>query len=385
MADGVRTLVEFARALRAEGVSGGTGATAEFCRAAALVGPADLYWAGRATLVGRHEDVPAYDRVFQRFFGAEPPAPVRLPPPRERLRLVTAGLDTPDREAEPGDASAPQVAVASRVEILRRKSFDRCTPEELDEIAALAAGFARTLPHRRSRRRRASASGPLDLPRTLRRALRSGGEPFERRYRERRTAPRPVVLLLDVSGSMAEHSRALLHIAHALNHVHPRTEVFCFGTRLTEATRALAVRDVDEALRRAADEVVDWEGGTRIGDSLKQFLDRSGHRGAARGALVVVCSDGLEVGDPEVLRAQMERLARLAHRVVWLNPLKRDPGYEPLARGMHAALPFVDVFAAGDTLAGLEAVARQLATGRYRPRTGTRTTLIGEPSFGEFV
>ena len=364
MAEPTQTLVEFARALRAEGLPAGTGATAEFCRAAALLGPGDLYWAGRATLVARHEEIPVYDRVFRGFFGATVP----MPPPKvqQRLRLVTAGLDSDERnEGEPGEAQSPAVALASRVELLRRKSFDRCTREELAEIAALAAGFARALPRRRSRRRRAAGAGPLDLPRTLRRSLRTGGEPFDRRYRARRPAPRRLVLLLDVSGSMSAHSQAMLVLAHSLLRLQPQTEVLCFGTRLTSATRALSVSDPDEALRRAAQEVVDWEGGTRIGEAVKAFLDGSGHRGSARGAVVVVCSDGLDVGEPGLLRAQMERLSRLAYRIVWLNPLKQDPAYEPLARGMEAALPFVDVFASGHNLASLEQVALEL-TGENR-------------------
>jgi uncharacterized protein len=359
--DQLRPLVEFARALRAEGISAGTGATAEFCRAAALLGPADLYWAGRATLVARHEEIEIYDRVFRSFFG--PTVRTPRPPSRNRLRLVPADADAEVPEQESDDNAPPSIALASRVELLRRKSFDRCTPEELAELAALARSFARALPRRRSRRRRASGAGPLDLPRTLRRSLRTGGEPFDRRYRERRPAPRRLVLLLDVSGSMAEHSQALLVLAHAMLRLQPQTQVFCFGTRLTSTTRALAVSSPDKALRRAAKEVVDWEGGTRIGEALKEFLDGSGHRGTARGAVVVICSDGLDVGEPELLRSQMERLSRLAYRIVWLNPLKRDPAYEPLARGMEAALPYVDVFASGHNLASLEAVALELSAG----------------------
>jgi len=358
--DETRTLVEFARALRGQGLPAGTGATAEFCRAASLLEPTDLYWAGRATLVARREEIPTYDRVFREFFGAQL-APIPLPPPKPHVRLVTAGLDE-GPEGDAGDASSPAVALASRVEILRRKSFDRCTREELDEIARLAAGFARALPRRHSRRRRPSTAGPLDLPRTLRRSLRTGGEPFDRRFRERRRAPRPLILLLDVSGSMADHSQALLVLAHSLRRIQPRTEVYCFGTRLTSATRALAVTDPDEALRRAAAQVVDWEGGTRIGESLKEFLDGTGHRGSARGAIVVVCSDGLDVGEPALLAEQMARLHRLAHRIVWLNPLKKDPAYEPLARGMEAALPYVDVFSSGHNLASLEEIALELSS-----------------------
>ncbi len=168
------------------------------------------------------------------------------------------------------------------------------------------------------------------------------------------------MLLLDVSGSMAGSSRALLVLAHALVRARPATEVLCFGTRLTRVRRALATRDADEALRRVAGEVADWEGGTRIGEALKRFLDDGGHRGDARGAIVVVYSDGLDIGEPELLRTQMERLARLAHRVAWLNPLAEDTAYQPLTRGMRAALPYVDAFAGGHNLASLEAAALQL-------------------------
>lgn len=362
MPEHVAQLAEFGRTLRHEGLAVGTGALTELCRAAALLGPHDLYWAGRLTLVSRQEEIPVYDRVFCSFFGLEPAPPSARP----RLRLVGTGGDASGEPAEAGDAASPAVARASRIELLRGKSFDRCTPEELAEIAALARSFAHALPRRRSRRRRPGPAGSLDLARTLRRALRTGGEPFERRFRARRTIPRRAVLLLDVSGSMAGYSRALLQIAHALQQLRPQTEVFCFGTRLTSTTRALAVRNADAALRRAALEVADWQGGTRIGESLKQFLDRSGHRSTARGAIVVVCSDGLDVGDPELLRAQMERLARLAHRIVWLNPLKQSPVYEPLAQGMQAALPSVDLLAAGHNLASLESVALQLASASGR-------------------
>jgi uncharacterized protein with von Willebrand factor type A (vWA) domain len=159
---------------------------------------------------------------------------------------------------------------------------------------------------------------------------------------------------------MADYSRALLMFSHAVRRTDPHREVFCFGTRLTRLTKALDTSDLDEALARAAAEVVDWNGGTRIGESLKRFLDEYGHPGAGRGAVVVICSDGLEVGDPELLADQMARLSRLAHRVVWLNPLKGDAAYEPLVRGMRAALPYVDVFASGHNLASLEEVAAVL-------------------------
>jgi uncharacterized protein with von Willebrand factor type A (vWA) domain len=332
--DGVAPLTAFGRALRREGLPVGTGRIASFCRAAALISPDDLYWAGRATLVGRRDQIPIYDRVFQAFFGVHAAAPPGTP--------------------RSGVVIEEELALASPIELLRQKSFSRCTAEELEQLAVLLARLRLVVPERRTRRFAPSRSGAPDLRRTLRRSFRTGGEPLERRFRSRRRRRRRLVLLLDVSGSMADYSRALLVFAHAALRADRRWEAFCFGTRLTRVTRALATSRPDEALARAAEEVVDWSGGTRIGECLKQLLDEYGHRGLVRGAVVVLCSDGLEVGDPELLAEQMARLSRLAHRVVWLNPLKGDPAYEPLARGMHAALPYVDVFAPGHNLASLE-------------------------------
>ncbi|MFM8944037.1 MAG: vWA domain-containing protein [Actinomycetota bacterium] len=189
---------------------------------------------------------------------------------------------------------------------------------------------------------------------TLRRSLRTEGEPFRRAWRARGTRARPIVLLLDVSGSMTPYARALLHFGYAAMAAGRRVEVFCFGTRLTRVTRSLAARDPDRAVRDIGALVEDWEGGTRIGESLRSLLDGWSQRAALRGAVVVLCSDGLERGEPDVLRSQMARLRRLAHRVVWANPLKGDPRYEPLARGMAAALPSIDVFLSGHNLESLE-------------------------------
>lgn len=344
MGDPLERLTGFGRALRDEGLAVGTDRVAAFCTAASLVDPDHLYWAGRATLVGRPQDVPAYDRVFRSYFG-----PAREPDRRSQVR-VTGAVEV---EVE--------VALASPVELLRTKSFAHCSADELAAIAELMRRLPLTTPERRVRRRRASPRGEPDLRRTIRRAFRTGGEPAERAWRERRLRRRRLVFVLDISGSMADYSRALAMLAHAALRADRRWEAFCFGTRLTRVTRPLAEGRPDEALRRAAAEVVDWEGGTRIGESLKRFLDEFGHGGLARGAVVVICSDGLEVGDPEVLAEQMARLARLAHRVVWVNPLKGDPAYEPLARGMQAALPHVDTFASGHNLASLEEVGELLA------------------------
>jgi uncharacterized protein len=337
------TLVRFGRALRAEGLPVGPDRVAELGRAAALLEPGELYWAGRATVVSRPEQIPVYDAVFGRFFG--PPVPMPGPPLVLRVRA----------EVE------EDVGLASRIELLREKSFSRCTREELLELAELMGRIDLVVPRRRTRRREPARSGGPDLRRTLRRSFRTGGDPLERAWRRRRKRPRRLILLLDVSGSMDAYSRALVLFAHAALRSDRRFEAFCFGTRLTRVTRQLEGSDPDDALRRAAAEVLDWDGGTRIGECLERFLDEYGHGGLARGAVVVICSDGLDVGDPELLGEAMARLSRLAHRVVWLNPLKEDPAYAPLARGMQAALPHVDLFASGHNLASLESVGKALA------------------------
>jgi uncharacterized protein with von Willebrand factor type A (vWA) domain len=331
VADEVERLVAFARALRAEGLAVGPGRVMDFCRAAAQLRPEELYWAGRLTLVSRPEEIPVYDHVFRGVVEEEPPA--------QAVTIVEE-----------------EVALASEQELLRTKSFAELSKDELVQLAMLMQQLRLNVPSRRSRRREAARRGDLDLRRTLRRSFRTSGEPVDRAWRTRRRKQRRLVLLLDVSGSMADYSRALVLFARAALQTDARWEAFCFGTRLTRITRALAVADPKEALRRAADEVVDWNGGTRIGDAVRA-LTRTNF---VRGSVVVICSDGLDVGEPEVLRNEMARLARLAHRIIWLNPLKEDPAYEPLARGMHAALPHVDVFLSGHNLASLEAVGEAL-------------------------
>jgi hypothetical protein len=331
VAEEVERLVAFARALRGEGLAVGPGRVIEFCRAAAELPPEDLYWAGRLTLVSRPEEIPVYDRVFRGVLEEE------LPP---------ASVTVVEEE----------VALASREELLRTKSFADLTRDELVELATLMQRLRLSVPQRRTRRREPARRGDPDLRRTLRRSFRTGGEPVERVWRTRRRRRRRLVLLLDVSGSMADYSRALVLFARAALQADTRWEAFCFGTRLTRVTRALAAADPKEALRRAADEVVDWNGGTRIGDAVRALTRTN----VVRGAVVVICSDGLDVGEPDVLRAEMARLGRLAHKVLWLNPLKEDPAYEPLARGMQAALPHVDVFLSGHNLESLEAVGAAL-------------------------
>ncbi|MCW2945444.1 MAG: hypothetical protein JWR24_2161 [Actinoallomurus sp.] len=362
MSDAVELATRFGRVLRAEGLPVGSGQIIDFCRAAAVLQHDDLYWAGLATLVGDRDEIAVYDRVFAAFFaGSESmhaPEPGPDQPPTVRT-AQTAEL------TEPADEDADrQVALASAIELLRKKSFADCTEEELRALFAVGARLP--VATRRSRRYHAARRGAPDFRRTLRASFRTAAEPVDRAWRTRQRRPRRMILLLDVSGSMAAYSRALLFFAHAGVRTRRGFEAFCFATRLTRVTRALAEGSPDEALARASDEVVDWDGGTRIGECLKRFLDEYGHGGLARGACVIICSDGLEIGDPELLGHQMLRLTRLAHRVVWLNPMKEDPAYEPLARGMRAALPHINVFEGGHNLASLVAgLSRELDQGRH--------------------
>jgi uncharacterized protein with von Willebrand factor type A (vWA) domain len=351
----------FGRELRHEGLAVGTGRILEFCQAASLLGPGDLYWVGRATLVSRQAEIPVYDQVFHRYWSGNLGTPVnQLTQVVERVRAE--GGDDDDENHERGRETNPGSPTASRLELLRQKSFSRLTRAELIELARLVGQIERRMPTRRSRRREPTRRGSPDVRRTVRRSFRTGGEPLSRAWRDRRRKRRRIVLIVDVSGSMASYSRGLVVFAYAALRADSHWEAFCFGTRLTRLTKALvATTDPDKALERAAAEVNDWDGGTRIGDSLKCFLDRFGHGGTARGAVVIVCSDGLEVGDPVVLEQQMQRMSRLAYRIVWVNPLQEQVGYQPLARGMAAALPYVDVFASGHNMACLEALADELA------------------------
>lgn len=350
-----------------------------FCRAAAILDPldrTDLRLAARTTLVSRHEDLLLLDEAFDRYFGSSEIEPTHEQPRRPATkppwhrdeegtpegRVVVAARWSPDEgEKEPEGESAIRI-VASDVERLHRKDFAGLSEEERRAAMARIRRLALLTPSRPSRRYRRSREGErFDLRRTLRRSLRTEGEPFHRAWKKRQTRQRPLVLILDVSGSMAPYSRPLVEFAHAAANAGRRVEVFCFGTRLTRITRALKTRDPQQALESVGARVSDWEGGTRIGDSLKELLDRWSGRTALRGSVVVLCSDGLERGDPVVLAAQMTRLSRLAHRVLWLNPLKGSPRYEPLARGMAASLPYVDVFLPGHNLESLEALADALA------------------------
>jgi uncharacterized protein len=376
--EGLARLVGFGRLLRQRGLPVGTGRILTFCRAVAALDRLDrrgVYWAGRVAMVARKEDLAAYDEAFDHWF----------PTQMDDVLAVVAGWVSnvsgsqgieaafdqgvqeerfqPAEGAEDGEA--PLGVLASGAEVLRAKSFDELSEAERLQAHHIIRALAVHLPHRRSRRHRPSPYGRrFDLRRTLRASLRTQGEPFRRAWRARRVRPRPLVLILDVSGSMSAYSRALMQFGFAAMRAGRRVEVFCFGTRLTRVTRALARTEPDDALREVAAAVVDWNGGTRIGASLKELLDRWSQHVAMRGAVVVLCSDGLERGDPALLAAQAARLSRLAHRLIWVNPLKGSARYEPLARGMAAAMPHLDVFVAGHNLASLESLCEVVAATR---------------------
>jgi uncharacterized protein with von Willebrand factor type A (vWA) domain len=361
-------LVGFARELRGAGLAVGTGDAASFCAAAAALDPCDLldvYWAGRATLVRCGDQIPAYDEVFRRYFlGSGDPARDLLVLRARSVAETQAFLEMP--ESERGGEQPGQEAVlgwmASDVEALKHKEFTACTPEELAALRRIMARIRLTPPRRKTRRTTTAASGRVpDLRRTVRETMRMHGEPAGLYWRRRKTRLRPLILILDISGSMADYSRHLLQFAYSATRAAAKVEVFCFGTRLTRITRALVARDPDTALEQAASEVFDWEGGTRIGGSLDDFIRRWGQRGLCRGGVVVICSDGLDRGDPEVLEAAMARLARLSHRVVWVNPHKgTDPAFRPSTLGMMVAAPHVDLLLSGHDLHSLEELAALL-------------------------
>jgi uncharacterized protein len=360
----LRDLVSFGRLLRASGAEVGPGRVADALRGLDSVGlqdRRDVYFTLRQTLVSHREELELFDRAFASWVHgvgdgeSEEPRAKLLVPDSSRRADGDEGSDGRRREDETSARGA------SIVEVLRRKDFALLDEAELEEVARLLAEVGRVRPRRTSRRLRPSARGQrLDIRRVVRRSLRSGGELVELPTRTRKVVPRKLVVLCDVSGSMAPYARALLLFLHATAQA-GRVEAFAFGTRLHRLTSDLSARNPDAALARVSRQVVDWGSGTRIGASLKQFNDEYGRQALSRGAVVVIASDGWERGDPELLGREMARLSRAAYSVVWVNPLKGTPGYEPLAQGMRAALPFVDRFLPGHNLDSLEGLAGVLA------------------------
>jgi hypothetical protein len=362
MRDGAdRLAVMFARGLQVQGIPVASGSVTLYVQAIAALDAADrdsVYWAGRTVLVKRPEDIDTYDRAFGAFWLGQTtstrPAVVAV---EERIGVDTLepAADTPVPQRWTG---APTTVLSySAAEVLRHKDFSQYSAADFAEAQRLIAGMRAATAMRRSRRRRPAKRrrhNKPDIRATVRSALRTGGEPIRRSWHAPSLRPRRLVLFCDVSGSMDAYSRALLRFMHAAVVGRRRVEAFAMGTRLTRLTRELSSHDPDQALRSTGVAVAYWSGGTRLGDALRAYNDEWGMRGMSRGAVVVILSDGWERGEPTVIAEQMARLSRVAHKVVWVNPLKASPGYAPLARGMAAALPYIDEFVDGHNLHALE-------------------------------
>lgn len=358
----------FARDLRDAGLAIGSGDVLTYCVGLGRLDPTDLvdlYWAGRSTLVTRQDQIAVYDRVFRVFFLDAEDVDESTPFTVQARAEAQAVLQMP--ETEPGEGTQEEQEtrlglVASDVAALKSKSFAACTPEELAALRRIMKTIRLTPPRKRTRRTVTDTVGRSpDLRRTLRETMRMHGEPAELFWRRRRLRLRPLILILDVSGSMADFSRNLLQFAYSTTRAAAHVEVFCFGTRLTRITRELEHRRPDQALERAAEAVFDWDGGTRIGASLATFVRDWGRRGVCRRGIVVICSDGLDRGDPVVLEQAMDRLSRLCHRVVWMNPHKGDStDFHPSTLGMMVAEPHIDLLLSGHDLRSLESFAAQL-------------------------
>lgn len=366
----LRTLLDFCAFARQHDLPVGTDDAMTFATAAAVLDSSrleDVYWAGRISLVHGRNHIAVYDACFSEFFlgghGDREPDRAATVSPAHGADSV---FDLPSGEQPEDDGNEETTrlgAQASAVVVDRTKSFAECTEEELEALRRIMSKLRTAPPRRRTRRHRGATSGRrLDLRRMARETMRAHGEPGDLWWRERKQRPRRIVLILDISGSMADYSRNLLQFAHSTLAATDRVEAFCFGTSLTRITPSLRRRSPDEALARAAEEVVDWAGGTRIGASLDTFVRRYARRGLARGALVVICSDGLDRGDPALLDAALERLGRLCHKIIWMNPMKGDaPDFVPTSLGMSVALPHIDAVWSGHNLASLEEFAEDLA------------------------
>ena len=355
--------VAFARVLRGVGLDAPLDSVIVFVSALEQLGLENrnnVYWAAHSTLVRRHEDTPMFDRAFAVFWDQS----IAINRSEEEPETISMTLlvddeneqDKNNETAEPIDDENTITLRFSSIETLREKDFAEYNDAELREAELFMTRLRLAGPPKKSLRLKKSNhhGARHDIRRTMRASLQHDGEPIERFWREPSTRLRRLVVLLDISGSMEPYSRALLRFMHAAVVGRQRVEAFTFGTRLTRITKELTSRDPDRALAQTSTQVSDWSGGTRLGECLRTFNDSWGIGGMARGSIFVVLSDGWDRGDPEVLAEQMQRLNRVAFRMIWVNPLKVSPGYAPLARGMAAALPFIDDFVEGHSLDALQ-------------------------------
>ncbi|MDQ3576811.1 MAG: VWA domain-containing protein [Actinomycetota bacterium] len=353
-------LVGFAVALREAGVACGPDRVRAYLAAAELLDLAEvtqLYWAGRLTLCADPDDLPRYDTAFHAWFTGDAP---RLPPPTKDHRPKRSHIAALSARGMSTAADVPHVDLtASDAEVLRHRDISGLTAAERAHLREMIGLLRPEPPMRAALRWRRSRRGSIDARRTVAAMRASGGELVRLAHRRRARRPRRVVLLIDVSGSMSPYADALLRFAHAVTRRMP-AEVFTLGTRLTRLTRPLRQRDPELALAAAARAVPDFAGGTRLGETLRVFLDRWGQRGVARQAIVVVFSDGWERGDPALLADQMARLRRLARRVLWVNPHAGAAGYAPVQSGIAVALPHLHGLLAGHSVATLDQLLREV-------------------------
>ncbi len=381
----------FSQRLHEEGVPVTPVQSANYATALTLVKPESrrrLYWTTRSIFVTAVQQLPAFNRVFDEIFvnlaeeeqededepdaldaedkdedddtkdTEEPPAP----PKDMEGGEMSAGDSPGEDDDEEDDATEIPIAQASEEELLAEKSFSDLEAHELAMLYHLMTRLKLATPTRRLRRVKRQRHGErIDMRRTLRASLRTAGDPIKLKYRKRRIEPRRLVMLCDISGSMEPYARAYLQFLHCARATGPNAEAFVFATRLTRLTKQLAGRNPQRAIRRATEATPDWSSGTRIGDALKTFNDRHGRRGMARGAVIVILSDGWERGDPEIVERQMQRLSRLAYRIVWVNPRVSAPGFAPRAGGLVAALPYINALVSGHSLKSLDEVADAIA------------------------
>jgi uncharacterized protein with von Willebrand factor type A (vWA) domain len=363
--------IEFAHDLRFHGMVIGSDDVITYLSAISVLNANDImdvYWSGRATLVRKKDSVPLYNKRFQAFFldisDNEPDArKVKL----KSSANAGATLEVPNTEQGlPGEVIEDETRLgymASAADISRHKAFADCSDEELNRFRKLISMLKVSPPKRRTYRTQTTPKGKvLDMRRMARETMRSLGEPKDLMYIKRKEKLRSIVFILDVSGSMADYSRNLLQLAYSARRANTKVEVFCFGTRLTRITKSIDKRTPDEAMRLAGESVLDWDGGTRIGDAITAFVKESRRSRLGRGAIVVICSDGLDQGEPQVLDKSMQTLSRLAHKVVWVNPHKGDnEDYKPNTIGMIIADPYIDKIYSGHNYKSLEEFARELS------------------------
>ncbi|MBI4786257.1 MAG: VWA domain-containing protein [Chloroflexi bacterium] len=374
----LKNLILFSRLLRSVGLDVGPAQVIDLAAALEHVDIGsrdDFYHAARALFVHRRADLALFDHAFRLFWQARTAKPIEMPSEPhpalqpKALRIPNASFreisldDEAVRHARQTDRVMLELQQTySAIEVLRRKNFEAFTWEEVQQAKTLMAEMTWRIGERPTRRKtRVPRGAQLDMRRVIRRNLKYGGELLDLAWKDTKLKPRTLVVLCDISGSMERYSRMLLHFIHTLSNGMEQVESFLFGTRLTRITRQLRRRDIDESVAQVVKTVEDWGGGTRIGETLKAFNYRWARRGAARGAVVLIISDGWDRGDVEMLRAEIARLQRSCFRLIWLNPLLASPDYQPLTRGLQAALPFVDDFLPVHNLESLEALGRTLS------------------------